>query len=119
MDNVINKRIKEIRKALGLTQIQFANKLGIKQSSLSDIENCKTETVDERNIRLICSEFGVNEEWLRNGEGEMFRNESDLLELLGRKLDSLDELDKKIILEYLKLNANQRKVIKEYIKRLF
>jgi transcriptional regulator with XRE-family HTH domain len=115
----VNKRIKDIRLALGLTQISFANKLGIRQSSLSAIENGVTETVGERNIRIICKEFNVNEEWLRNGNGEMFKAEENLLALLGNKISGLDETDKKIIGEYLKLSTKQRKVMKEYFKKVF
>lgn len=115
---MIRARIKELRNTLKLNQTDFANRVGIKQSSLSDIENKKTETVDERTIRLVCSEFGVNETWLRDGKGEIFRSESDLLKLLGPKLDGLDEMDRKILIEYLKLNTQQRKIIKDYIIRL-
>jgi transcriptional regulator with XRE-family HTH domain len=115
----INKRIKDIRLALGLTQIQFANRLGIRQSSLSAIENGITETVDERNIRIICKEFSVNEDWLRYGDGEMFRNEENMLKLLAANMDSLDELDKKIIIEYLKLAPKQRAIMKDFIRKLF
>ena len=115
----INRRFKQVRKALGLTQKKFCVRLGIDQSTLSQIENGVIQNVNERNIALLCKEFGVNEHWLRHGEGEMFSNDAYLLELLGRKLDNLDELDKKIITEYLKLNDSQRKVIKEFIKKLF
>lgn len=116
---MIRERIKELRLALKLNQTEFANKIGIKQSSLSDIENKKTGTIDERNIRLICANYGVNEEWLRNGTGQMFDvSESDLFGLLNTKIPQLDEMDKKILIEYLKLRSEQRKVIKEYIKKL-
>lgn len=115
----INKRVKEVRIALKLTQTQFADTLGIRQSSLSAIENGVTGTVDERNIRIICKEFDVNEDWLRNGEGSMFNAERTLLQLLGAKFDTLDELDKKIISEYIKLSDKQRKVMKDFILKLF
>lgn len=115
----VNRRIKDIRLAIGLTQTQFADRLGIRQSSLSAIENEVTETVDERNIRIICKEFNVNEDWLRNGDGEMFKTEERLLTLIADKLDDLDELDKKIISEYLKLAPRQRKIMKDFISKLF
>jgi transcriptional regulator with XRE-family HTH domain len=118
---MINLRIKEIRRAKGLTQVQFANALGIKQSSLSDIESGKTESIDERNIRIICKEFNVSENWLRNGEGEMFLPDDDLIKFFGNAVtgSDFDDTDKKIITEYLKLSPKQRKIMKEFIKKLF
>lgn len=115
----MNMRIKEIRQALGLTQIEFSNKLGIRQSSLSAIESGVTESISERNIIIICKEFGVSEDWLRNGEGEIFRSNGNLMSLLGSKISELDEMDKKILLEYIKLNTKQRNAIKDFIKNLF
>ena len=117
--NIMNKRIKDIRLALDMTQIQFSDRIGIKQSSLSAIENGVTETIDERNIRMICNEFSVSEEWIRNGEGEMFRSVEGLLELIADKMDELDETDKKIISEHLKLSPKHKKIMKDFIKKLF
>lgn len=67
----MNIRIKELRKTLELTQIDFANKIGISHGTLSDIENGKS-TITERTILTICTIYNVNEKWLRSGEGEMF-----------------------------------------------
>lgn len=50
----------------------FGAKIGIKKSSLSQIEN-GVNNLTEQNILLICKEFNINEEWLRTGEGEMFK----------------------------------------------
>ena len=67
----MNTRIKEIRIALGLTQKEFGENIGLSPNSLSDIEHKKCN-VSERIIILVCSVYNVNEEWLRNGNGEMF-----------------------------------------------
>lgn len=64
-------RIKQIRKAKNLTQQEFATKLGIKRSTIANYEIGKNNPVDSV-ISLICREFNVNEEWLRNGIGDMF-----------------------------------------------
>lgn len=64
----MNERIKKIRKSLGLTQQEFADKLGLKRNTIAQYEigrNAPIETV----ILSICREFSVNEEWLRTGEG--------------------------------------------------
>lgn len=67
----MNSRIIQIRKSLNLNQKYFADEIGMKQSSLSDIER-GINSVTERTILIICSKFNVNENWLRNGVGEMF-----------------------------------------------
>ncbi len=66
----MNSRIKKLRNFLGLTQLEFASKIGLK-SSISEIENNKAP-ITERTIISICSVFNVNENWLRTGQGEMF-----------------------------------------------
>lgn len=67
----MNERVKEIRKYLGLTQDEFGEKLGIKKSAVSKIEKCENGVTDQM-FKSICREFNVNEEWLRDGVGEMF-----------------------------------------------
>ena len=64
-------RIKELRKNLGLTQQEFADRIGIKRGGVANYEIGRNEPSDSV-ISLICREFNVNEEWLRNGTGEMF-----------------------------------------------
>lgn len=66
----MNKRIRELRKALGLSQREFADKIGLKQNAISYMEKSGS-TVTEQNIKTICSQFSVNECWLRTGDGNM------------------------------------------------
>lgn len=67
----IGERIYTLRKNLNLTLEKFGEKVGLKKSTLSNIESNRYDTTDQT-IRSICREFRVNESWLRNGEGEMF-----------------------------------------------
>lgn len=67
----MNHRIRELRKALNLTQKEFAEKIGLKQNAISYMEK-DGSTITEQNIRTICSQFSVNELWLRLGTGSMF-----------------------------------------------
>lgn len=66
----MNERIRILRKTLGLTQQEFADKLGISRGNIGAYEVGKSSPSDA-GIALICREFGVREEWLRGGEGEM------------------------------------------------
>ena len=64
-------RIRKVRKALNLSQKEFGKKLGYTQTHLSMIEVGQSGIVD-KNVKLICATFNINEHWLRTGEGEMF-----------------------------------------------
>ena len=66
-----NKRIKEVRKTLGLTLEKFGERIGMKSNSLSQVEN-GINAVSSQLRTSVCREFHVREEWLRTGEGEMF-----------------------------------------------
>ena len=68
-------RIKELRKALGLTQQEFSDKIGVKRNTIAQYESGRNSPIDAV-ISLICREFNVNETWLRTGEGEMFKPKS-------------------------------------------
>lgn len=71
----MNKRLKALRKALGKTQQEFAEEIGIKRNTIATYEAGRNEPIDAV-ISLICKtdfpEGRVNETWLRTGEGEMF-----------------------------------------------
>ena len=67
----MNTRIKKLRNSLKVTQRQFGEQIGLKPTSICDIEQSRCN-VTERCIIAICSRFNVNEDWLRYGTGEMF-----------------------------------------------
>jgi transcriptional regulator with XRE-family HTH domain len=68
---MMNKRLREVRKTLKINQSDFALKIGMAQSGYSQLET-GDNALTEQNIKLICLIYGVNEIWLRTGEGEMF-----------------------------------------------
>lgn len=67
----MHNRIKEVRKKAGLTQQEFADRLGISRSNIGNYESGSRAPIDAA-IKLICSKFAVNEAWLRTGEGEPY-----------------------------------------------
>lgn len=67
----IGDRMKKLRKALDLTQTAFATRIGSVQNTVTGYESGRRNP-SAPVISLICREFGVNEEWLRTGNGEMF-----------------------------------------------
>lgn len=66
----MNDRIKELRKAMNLSQEKFGELLGITKSGVSDIESGRRKVTDQHVIMLANN--GVSEEWLRTGKGDMF-----------------------------------------------
>jgi transcriptional regulator with XRE-family HTH domain len=76
METVVNQRVKAVREALEINQRNFAKILSISHGHLAGIET-NIRAVNGRLVKLLVSEFGVNEEWLLTGEGEMFSRNPD------------------------------------------
>ncbi|MDE5690978.1 MAG: helix-turn-helix domain-containing protein, partial [Alistipes sp.] len=84
----MNERVKMIRKQLGMTQEQLAQRLGIGKAALSMIETGKTG-LSSRNRHILVQELNVNPEWLECGRGAMFNAEPDLTAYMHRTDNSL------------------------------
>ena len=90
----MHERIKELRKHLGLTQAEFGDKISMRQTGVAWLESGERKITD-RVITTICAVFGVDEIWLRTGEGEMFRKlsrQEQIAAFVGKALaDDSDE----------------------------
>ena len=80
-------RLKLIRKTLGMTQEQLAQRLGVGKTALSMIETGKAR-LSNRNKNIIVQEFNVSPEWLESGVGEMFNADPSLVKEFSRKTDN-------------------------------
>lgn len=110
----MNNRIKKVRKVLDLTQQAFAEKIGLKQNSIALIESGKRNTSDQV-VLSICREFNVNEEWLRNGTGEMFKAApSTALDALAEEYN-YSHRDYVIVEKFSNLSRKDRDVILNFI----
>lgn len=114
----VGERIKELRKnILGLSMEAFGEKLGVAKNTVSQWESGKN-TISESMIKAICREYNVNYFWLTEGDGDVF------IDLPETALDELcleyglDEFERSIILEFIKLSDDERKVIKKYIDNI-
>jgi len=108
----ISHRIGEVRKTLGLTQQKFAEGLKISQTHASALErNCRT--IQDRIIKMICFTYGVNENWLKTGKGEMFEKGRDFrLEEVIANYKKLDELLQDYVLKQIRLALEYQEKIK-------
>ena len=116
----MNKRIKELRKYLQYNQKQFADAIGIAQTSVSFLER-EGSNVTDQNIKTICTVFNVREEWLREGKGEMFNplsTDEEIVKYVSKLVQDGDQLKKDLILTILKLDAEDWNVIKKIITGL-
>jgi transcriptional regulator with XRE-family HTH domain len=74
-DTSINERLKQIRQALQLTQVQFCKGIFLTNGHYASIE-LGNRRVNERIIKLVTTIYGVSETFLRTGTGDMFDNDA-------------------------------------------
>ena len=73
MNVELYNRVRILREALGLTQADFGEKLGVSKDVIANIEYDRLKTAPHPNFfKLMCKTFNVRNEWLFDGKGEMF-----------------------------------------------
>lgn len=116
----ISERIKELRRDyLHMNQADFAAPLGLRQSTVGNYES-GSRSISDASILAICREYGVSEQWLRDGVGEVFVSGSvapSIISDLTQEYD-LDDFDQALVSEYLKLDKQTRAAIKSYIRKV-
>jgi transcriptional regulator with XRE-family HTH domain len=117
----INQRIKEVRKAAGLTLEKFGQRIGITASSCSTIESGKSNPSNQT-IVAICREFGVSKQWLVEGVGEMYVKR-DLNQEIGMMVTALmkdadESFRKRFIAALLQVPPDGWNAIEEFVNKL-
>jgi transcriptional regulator with XRE-family HTH domain len=112
----MKERIKQIRKALDLTQAEFAERIGSVQNTITGYETGRRSPSNPV-ISSICHVFGVDEEWLRTGKGTMFVSETDEIDSLVRKYN-LSNSARIVIEKFVKLNESDRQIVMNYYKEI-
>lgn len=109
----MNTRIKKLRKELDLTQQKFADRIGTTANVLTNYETGRRNPSSSV-INNICKTFGVNETWLRTGEGEMFTNEPDtVLDALAAKY-GLSSSARALVEEFVNLPPDIQQAFVDY-----
>lgn len=88
----MNSRIKEVRKAKGLSQAAFGAPFGANRDMINNVENGRA-AVSDIMVASICRTYDVNERWLRTGEGEMFIQISRDQEIMDFVADTMQDDD--------------------------
>ena len=110
----MNNRIKEVRKALRLTQADFGKKLNVTNNYIYLIESGSNPVTDNL-IFLICNVFKVNEEWLRTGSGEMFApkdREAEIAEIVEAIYTNDDPFRRNLIKLLAEMDEDQINLLK-------
>lgn len=102
-------RIKLVRQKEGLTQEQFAGRIGLSRNFVAKIE-IGNRVPSDRTIADICREFGVSETWLRTGVGEPYEvrtREEEMGDLLGSLMkDSPESFRSRLIAALLRFDPD-------------
>ena len=120
----MNNRIREVREHFKLTQTEFGERLGVSRDVIGNIEynRLKNPKQKEPIIKLICSTFGVNEPWLRSGEGEMFQamnEDEELADYLGDVMhDEPASFRRRLTMEMKNWTPEVWQMLEEICKRL-
>lgn len=111
------ERIREVRKALGLTLEKFGEKIGMKKNSVSQLENGKN-SVTEQVVKAICREYNVDYMWLTTGDGEMFIDtDDDFIERIDRIMAGEDEARKSLFKFMLELSDEDIAALDRLMKK--
>lgn len=113
-------RLKKVRKTLGLSREDFAKQLGLKsRGKIENIELGRT-VADDEFIRLICSTFRVNYDWLVYGEGdEIFADDNgDAQAIVDSVMTGDNEFAKEILVKLSKLSEEHWQQLKEIFEEL-
>ena len=115
-----NERIKDLRKALGLTQERFGERVGLKKSAISQIESGVNGVTDQ--LRLaVCREFNVSEDWLRTGGGSMFvepDEDEEISRFMGDILSGQPDFRRRLISVLARMTPDEWALLEEKIREL-
>lgn len=75
-ENTLGGRLRIFRESMGINIVHFSKSLNISQSSLSAIENNKSNP-SATPINNLIHKFDINIYWLFTGKGEMIRGENN------------------------------------------
>lgn len=116
IENGSSERLKLLRKSLNLTQMDFAKLINSSNGHVSDMEKGRKNITDST-IELLKLKLNVNEDWLRNGTGEMFVENDyiNLDEFLQQKKATPIEVE--IVKAYFELDPDTRSMLLNHFKQ--
>ncbi len=118
----MNEKVKELRKALGLTLEKFGEKLGVGKNAISRIETGKSNLTDQM-LKAICNVNWdgrhVNEEWFHDNSKEMFKTDpGNELKALAEKYQ-MSDMEYAFLKEFFKLDPIRREDFFKTLDKVF
>lgn len=116
----IAQRISEILAAKGLSKTKFANDLKLSNAFVSELCSGRKAPSD-RTIQDICDKFGVNEVWLRTGDGEMFRQMSrdeEITKFIAETLSGSNEFKSRLIAALARLDESDWEHLEKVARKM-
>lgn len=116
----MKERLKELRIALGISQAELGERIGVSRAAISRLESGSNNFTNQM-VTSICREFGVNEEWLRTGSGDMFEEMSraeKAAQIVGAALGSGDEFIFNTFIALGQLSPNEWELIKKFVDKI-
>lgn len=116
----LKDRIRQIRQNAGLTQQEFAKRIGVSRNTIASYETSVRVPI-EAIIVSMCREFDVNENWMRTGEGSIYREMNQDI-MLSKWFGSLlkedgDSFKKQIFLTLSKLSESEWETLKNIMNK--
>lgn len=115
------ERFKEMRNAFGLSQAKFANRVHVTPAAIGNIE-AGNSNPSEMLLLNICREFGVSEEWLKTGEGEMLapiEEKARIAGFIGDTLNVPDSFKFRLISTLAQLSPAEWDMLADIAERLY
>lgn len=113
----IHERIKMIRERFGLTQEEFGAHISLSRPQITLMETGKRQ-LTERTANDICRIFGVNQEWLIHGEGEMLKEKEAYIHYLVYHVLKADGRERDFLMTYFRLPEKKRALFAEFFDKL-
>ena len=117
---LMKERLKELRIALGISQAELGERIGVSRAAISRLESGSNNFTNQM-VTSICREFGVNEEWLRTGNGDMFEEMSraeKAAQIVGAALGSDDDFILNTFIALGQLSPAEWELIKKFVDKI-
>lgn len=119
----VYERVRLLRKdTLKMSMEAFGKRLGVSRDVINNIEHNRLAKPDQKLslYKLICSEFGINENWLLNGTGDMYADDKTEYDtLIDRVMTGQHEFAKNIFKTFALFDEADwealRRMIEKYI----
>lgn len=101
----VGEKIREQRKALGLTQSELGDKLGVQKNAVSKWETGRVDDIPGSKIRMMAALFGVSPSYLIDDGSTL----DEFTYAMQNESRGLTEMDKQILLSMARQLKDARK----------